>query len=543
MADAVRVEGAGRGVTGCGAAFGGAVVVAFAVVFAGAAAFAVVFVVFGGAFAGAFAVFGAGADVFAGFFADVFADVFAGFFAVFFDDVFDERAAISAPALCSASRIWWCNAGSAQTTSIVGPARYSDSGIATKRPSHMTTSLLPQPPPSEISDALRRRALFGLTITYFLQFASMGLQLPFTALAMERAGNSPAVIGAMWGARSLTGAFVPVLWGLLADRLGTARPLLVMSLISGAAVFFALGVYPSPGAAIALFALYGVFATPSSSLVDGMVLTAIAPHTHRYGRIRVFGTVGFGVATIVVSVLLDRDVLAPTPAALFPLCGGLSLVAAVAVVVLVPNLPRPALMGLSQIKAAIKQPTLLLLIGAGSVLWASHAGYVSFLAPLAERAHLPTTAVGFAVVAAVAVEAILMPISTTILKRVSAGVVMVFCAATATARWALTAVVDTSLGFTLVNALHGISFGLFFVVIVGVIAARVPAELRQASQGLLASLSLGVGGVVGGGVVGGLLNSGSPPSTVWFAMAGVAGVSTLLLIPMARHFGRDAVDR
>jgi PPP family 3-phenylpropionic acid transporter len=119
----------------------------------------------------------------------------------------------------------------------------------------------------------------------------------------------------------------------------------------------------------------------------------------------------------------------------------------------------------------------------------------------------------------------------------SAGTVMVLCGVTATLRWALTAVVDSSVGFALVNALHGVSFGLFFVVIVGVIAARVPAELRQASQGLLSSLSLGVGGVVGGGVVGGLLERGSSPATVWLSMAAVALLSTLMLIPMARYFG------
>jgi drug/metabolite transporter (DMT)-like permease len=56
--------------------------------------------------------------------------------------------------------------------------------------------------------------------------------------------------------------------------------------------------------------------------------------------------------------------------------------------------------------------------------------------------------------------------------------------------------IATTLGFALLHGLHGISFGLFFIVIVGVIAARVPPELRQTSQGLLSSLSLGVGGVV-----------------------------------------------
>jgi PPP family 3-phenylpropionic acid transporter len=390
-------------------------------------------------------------------------------------------------------------------------------------------------PTSLIDDATRRRALVGLTITYLLQFASMGLQLPFTALAMERAGAGPAVIGAMWGARSLTGSIVPVFWGLLADRMGGARPLVLMSLASGAGIFFLLAHHPSPTWAIALFALYGVFANPANSLIDGMVLTALAPDTHRYGRYRAFGTVGFGIGTVVVSVLLDQNVLEPTPAALFPIVGALSAAACVAVLVLVPDLPRPALTSLSAIKDAARQPIVLALIGAGSVLWASHAGYVSFLSPLAERAGLPATAVGMAVFAAVTVEAITMPMATNILKRVRPGPLMLVCAVTAVVRWVLTAYATTPLTFALVNGLHGISFGLYYVVIVGVIAARVPPTLRQASQGLLSSLSLGAGGVVGGGLVGGLLQRGSPPSTVWFAMAGVALIAMLLMIPLVRR--------
>ena len=396
----------------------------------------------------------------------------------------------------------------------------------------MNASTVPEP---FIDDATRRRALVGLTVTYLLQFGSMGLQLPFTALAMEKAGAGPAVIGAMWGARSLTGAIVPVFWGLLADRMGGARPLVLMSLASGAAIFFALAHHPTPTAAIALFALYGVFANPANSLIDGLVLTALGKDTHRYGRYRAFGTVGFGVATVVVSVLLDQQMLEPTPAALFPIVGVLSALACVAVLVLVPDLPRPALTSLSAVRDAARQPIVLALIGAGSVLWASHAGYVSFLSPLAERAGLPATAVGMGVLAAVTVEAITMPMATSILRRVGPGPLMLACAVTAVVRWVLTAQATTTLGFALCNALHGVSFGLYYVVIVGVIAARVPPTLRQASQGLLSSLSLGTGGLVGGVVVGGLLEHGAPPSTVWFAMAGVALVATALMVPLVRR--------
>jgi len=193
-------------------------------------------------------------------------------------------------------------------------------------------------------------------------------------------------------------------------------------------------------------------------------------------------------------------------------------------------------MSLAHVGQALRQPTLLWLIGAGSVLWASHAGYVSFLSPLATRSGLPTTAVGFAVAAAIVCEAVTMPLANAVLRRVSAGRLMLLCAVIALLRWALLTQATTTLTFALLHGLHGFSFGLFFVVIVGVIAARVPAELRQASQGLLSSLSLGVGGVVGGVVVGGILERGEPASLVWWSMAAVAAVAVVMLVPLASRF-------
>lgn len=391
------------------------------------------------------------------------------------------------------------------------------------------------PSPGILDDATRRRVLGGLTVTYVLHFASMGLQLPFTALAMQHVGAGPVVIGAMWSARSLSGAVVPVAWGLLADRTGNGRLLLLVSLVAGAAVMGALGVASTPWAAVALFGLYGLCGTAAGSLIDGMVLVALAPHPQRYGRYRVFGTVGFGVATVVASVLLERGAVEATPATLFPVCGALSLLAAVAVALWVPPIPRPPVASVRQFGQAVRQPTLWWLIAAAGMLWASHAGYVSFLAPLSASAGLPTTAIGAAVGAAIVCEMGTMPLADVVLRRVRAGRLLLVCAIVAVVRWSLVAHATTTWSWALLHSLHGVSFGLFFVVVVGVIAGRMPPEMRQASQGLFASLSLGVGGAVGGVIVGGLLEQGRSASTVWWTMAALAAAATMALAPLVRR--------
>jgi PPP family 3-phenylpropionic acid transporter len=388
--------------------------------------------------------------------------------------------------------------------------------------------------PTPIPEHLRRRALVGLTLTYLLTFASMGIQLPFTAMAMKTAGIGPAVIGHMWAARSLTGAVSPLVWGLVADRIGGARPLLLAALAAGTAIFFGLAVEPTPTSAVVLFALYGVLANPANSLVDGMVLTALGHNASHYGRYRAAGTVGFGISAVVVSVAVERGALSSAPAVLFPVCGGLIALAFVVVALFVPSLPRPALSGWAGVGEALKNRVLVGLVVAASLLWASHAGYVSFLSPLAEAVGLPPT-VGFAVFAAVVVEAIAMPLAPSVVARFSAGSVMLVCGVVAVVRWVLTPYAVTPLTFALVNGLHGITFGLFFVVVVGVIARHVPPTLRQTSQGLLSSLSLGLGGVVGGVGVGTMLEHHVDIHIIWWSMAAVAAGATMLLVPLVKR--------
>ncbi len=372
----------------------------------------------------------------------------------------------------------------------------------------------------------------GLTLTYLLSFASMGIQLPFTAMAMKTAGVGPAVIGHMWAARSLTGAVSPLLWGLVADRIGGARPLLLAALAAGTAIFFALAIEPTATSAVVLFALYGLL--PANSLVDGMVLTALGPQASHYGRYRAAGTVGFGISAVVVSVAVERGLLSSAPAVLFPVCGSLIALAFVVVALFVPALPRPALSGWAGVGDALKNRVLVGLVVAASLLWASHAGYVSFLSPLAEAVGLPPT-VGFAVFAAVVVEAIAMPLAPSIVARFSPGSVMLACGVVAVVRWSLTPYAVTPVTFALVNGLHGITFGLFYVVVVGVIARHVPSTLRQTSQGLLSSLSLGLGGVVGGVGVGAMLEHQVDIHVIWWSMAAVAAAATALLIPLVKR--------
>ena len=391
-----------------------------------------------------------------------------------------------------------------------------------------------EPPTLSAPTGENRRALWGLAVAYVVAFASGGIQLPLTALAMGKAGLAPTTIGAMWAARSLAGAVVPVFWGLLADRLGSARPLVIASLGIGSLLLAWLSTTPPAWVCVLIFGLYGVFTNPSGSLMDGMTLTALGNHKEHFGRWRAFGTIGFGLSTVVVTFLLDRQLLAPLPSSLFPLCAVLTGAGAVVVLVLVPRLPRPALVDPRLIWSAFRQPALLGLIACGTVLWASHAAYASFLAPLTERVGLGPRVIGYSIAAAVTVEAVAMASSSSFLRWFGPRTIVVGAAVLACARWLLASQTTSPAAFVAVHAVHGLTFGLFFIVVTQLIAERAPPELRQASQGLLSSLSFGLGGFVGGLLCGYALQHSVGAEATWLTMAAIAAVGVVVSVLLTR---------
>jgi MFS family permease len=387
-----------------------------------------------------------------------------------------------------------------------------------------------------------RRALPALAVVSFVFFASSGIQLPLLSIAMANVGVSPSSIGAMWAARSLAAAVAPIGWGLVADRLGNARPLLVASLAAGGALMLWLATAPSTAVCIAIFALYGALTGPAGSMIDGMTLTALGARRAHFGRWRAVGTVGFGTSAVVVAVLLEGGWLAPRPESLFPLCAALLFLGAIVAGLAVPRLARPALQDPRLLLVAFRQPLLRGLMLLGLLLWCSHGAWAGFLSVMVERAGLLPRVVGLAVVASVVVEAAMMAWSARLIDRFGASRILVACAGLAVVRWVTSMLPLSATAFVLVHSLHGVTFGLFFIVMVTLLAERCPPELRQASQGTLSSVVFGIGGLFGGTLCGQMLQAHADPAWAWGAMAAVGVVAVVVTLVVVRRLPRTTAS-
>ncbi len=379
----------------------------------------------------------------------------------------------------------------------------------------------------------RGRTLPLLATAYFFHYGSVGLQVPFASPALLSLGFSAAVVGSLWAVRSSLAVLAPTLWGVLADRAGSGRPFAAFALASGGLTLGALSIVESEAAATVAFACYGLVGAASAPLLDGLTLTALGEAKHRYGRVRLFGALGFGVLALAGNEAVGAGVIVPDAAHVFPIAGSLHLVGALAVL-LTPKLPRARAARLSTLAAASRASGLGWLALVGVLQWASHGAYHAFVTPLAELKGFGPRVVGFALAAAIACEVLMMRLSSRILARFDAERVLVLVLFITVLRWAGLAVADSAGAFIVLNALHGVSFGLFFTTSVALLAARMPDAVRQGAQGLLTSLFFGVGGALGAALAGLVLDDGArdehSAARAWGAMAAVALVPLVVVV-------------
>ena len=155
--------------------------------------------------------------------------------------------------------------------------------------------------------------LGSLRTLFLIAGAGGSAFIPFFALLLRDRGLTPQSIGLVFAVTALVGAVAAPLWSHLADtRLGAARVLVVSSLATGV---FALVLAVSGSAFWAILVVAVVMtmcSAPGAPLSDGLAVAYLGEERiSEYGRIRLWESLGWGVAVIAFGALYEVVGLAP----------------------------------------------------------------------------------------------------------------------------------------------------------------------------------------------------------------------------------------
>ena len=363
---------------------------------------------------------------------------------------------------------------------------------------------------------------------YFTFFGALGIFLPYFALWLTARGLSPSEATRVLSLVPLTTLIAPPLVGLVADARRARGWLLRGASVATCVAFVGLVVASGRPALYLSTALFALCRAPLTSLVDATTLDHVRHHGGSYGRIRLWGSLGFLVAALGFGALAERVGIGVMPTtttwalALAALCSF--------------ALPAPPLVERAGVVGAWWK-----LVGDGESWLFFAAVALGYLATSAydsgfsmHLAHLGFGGrfIGAAWATGVAAEIVMMALSGAILARVGAAPLFAFSLATATARWLLLSRVSSATAILLLQPLHGVTFGLFWVAGVTLTRDRAGAA-PTAAQGLFAA-ALGVGSLVGMNVAGRLLEVGGG-RLLYGAAAAAAAAATACAVLYGRR--------
>jgi PPP family 3-phenylpropionic acid transporter len=273
-------------------------------------------------------------------------------------------------------------------------------------------------------------------------------------------------------------------------------------------------------------------------IVEVTTLNHLREGIARYGRIRLWGSIGFIAGVVVVGAVLDRVAIA----ALLPIVFGTMLGMLVFTWTVPDAEVHPAAHDHLPIRTILLRPEVAALILACALMTAAHGAYYTFYSIYLVDHGYSKTAVGWLWAVGVVCEIGVFVLMPRLLRAWNLETLLMASFAAATLRFLLIGWgVDSVAVLVFAQTLHAASFGAFHASAMGLVQRSFAGRHQARGQAIYGSLSYGLGGTVGALAAGAAWDSLGPAWT--FTGSALAAAAGGALLAAGRRPGPGAVVR
>ena len=329
---------------------------------------------------------------------------------------------------------------------------------------------------------------------YFFYFATLGAFLPYWSLYLKASGFNPVEIGELSAMLVGTKIIAPNIWGWIADHTGKSLRIIRIAAFFAALLFsgflFAQHYFWFAWTTIA-FSFFWNSVLPQ---FEAVTLFHLKNESHRYSKIRIWGSIGFIVTVTGIGWLLDSQ-----PVALLPLVIIALLTLNWWVALITPEAKtlsdESVRLGVLQV---IKKPEVLAFFMVYILVQAAHSPYYVFYSIYLKHNHYTTTVTGLLWALGVLAEIVLFFYMRRLLKRFSLRAILLPSLVLATGRWLIIGWCPDYLSLLIfAQLLHAATFGCTHVVAIHLVHHYFGGQHQGKGQALYNSLSFGLGGGIG----------------------------------------------
>jgi len=371
---------------------------------------------------------------------------------------------------------------------------------------------------------------------YFFFFGAIGCYALYINLYFAARGLNGAAIGLL---AALPPAMLVIggpVWGALADRFRLHQTLLPLVTFAPVLPILRLGQTGEPAEMLLLVGAASFFSMAAGPLIDSAVLDLVAGTRHTFGSVRVWGTLGFIVASLGMGALLPvgLDYRAYGPIFVGYAVG---MAAAGAAALGLPARRRALSGGFGAgLRELLRQPAFALFLPAAFLVGAATQAAFSFYPLHLQQLGATAALIGLAGSVSAVSEIPSLFYARALLHRLSAWGASALGVAGYAARWLLVALARDPAAATATQVLQGLSFGPWLVGGVAYVDARTPPGLSATAQAVFTATQWGLGAAIGA-AAGGWAYEHLGAAGFFVAASGV-NVAGLSLILAASRYNR-----
>jgi PPP family 3-phenylpropionic acid transporter len=339
------------------------------------------------------------------------------------------------------------------------------------------------------------RPLANFALFLFVYYAFMGTLTTYAPLYFAFHGVSAAEAGILMSLVQVMRIVGPTLWGWVADH--SSRRVLVLRMTALGALLAFSGIAFGSNFLhffVAMVCL-NLFTSAQAPLAEALMLAEMRGDTSRYGRVRLWGSLGFVAAVMAAGFLLDRLGVAALP----------WLAGAVLLLVLAQTLRIREAQRADGAHAAppllevMRKPAVIAFFAQAALMVAAHTSLYAFYSLYLERAGYGKAVTGAMWSLGVLAEVVFFYFQAGVMRRAGVRAMMMASFAVAVLRFA-------AIGFgagwlavlVLAQLLHAFTFAAHHCASITAMQRWFGGALQARGQALFMSIAYGIGGTCGG---------------------------------------------
>jgi PPP family 3-phenylpropionic acid transporter len=343
------------------------------------------------------------------------------------------------------------------------------------------------------SDPLRAQ-LFVLRTMQFVNYATMVMLISYFPLYFESIGFTKLQIGAIYSIGPFLSIVANLAVGILSDRTKSLRRILSL-LYCGQVIALAL-LLPQKefGIMAGIMSLFYLFQTPINSMLDSVSLLAADQMKRSFPSIRMFGSLGYAICAVAFGYLLNA--YGSDLTITLGLCTiGVSLIFSFFIGDFQATLKKFEFSGLWILLRRRETVTFLVLI---MIISVAHRMNEGFLAIAMREIGADDSVIGFAWLASAVSEIPMFFLLAKFGHRFRELPLLAIASFMYVIRLGLLSFASEPWMMVALQAMHSVSFAIFYITALRSLQALIPDEYRSSGQAVFAVVWSGLAGLIAG---------------------------------------------